>query len=201
MPRSFSDQEITAIRERLLSEGRRLFERYGLGRTTVDDLARAAGIAKGSFYKFFGSKELLCMELLEIEEERIKSAVLETARSERDARAAFLSVMESMLEFMRTDSLMVRLRELGDYDLLARTVESNRLDEHFRQDLATAEALLDVLRKKGGVCDVDAKVFAGLLRGVAMLLLHEEEIGREVARPALRLLMSYVADGLIGPKQ
>ncbi|HUX11638.1 MAG TPA: TetR/AcrR family transcriptional regulator [Spirochaetia bacterium] len=198
MPRGFSEKEREVVRGRLFTEGKALFERYGLARTTVEDLTRAAGIAKGSFYRFFASKELLYMELLEREEAALKSAILDAARAEPDARAAFVAVMHQMLDYVHTDSLVGRLRESGDYAILTRAVDAERLEGHFDEDLATAESFLAVLREKGAVCDVDTRVFAGLLRGIALTALQEQQIGADVADSAMKLLVSYVADGLIG---
>jgi AcrR family transcriptional regulator len=58
-------------RERLLDEAAALIERYGYDKTTVDDLARAAGISKGAFYLVFDGKEALFVALIEREAERL----------------------------------------------------------------------------------------------------------------------------------
>lgn len=44
-------------RERILDAATRLFLQYGYKRTTVDDIAVEAGVAKGSIYVHFSSKE------------------------------------------------------------------------------------------------------------------------------------------------
>lgn len=62
MPR-FSESEKKIIKERLLDEGERLFSTHGIKKVTVEELARAAGIAKGSFYSFYPGKEHLFMEI------------------------------------------------------------------------------------------------------------------------------------------
>src|SRR5690554_4380916 len=73
MARAFSDKEKDAIRSSLLEKGREMFGAYGLKRTGVAELARAVGIAPGSFYSFFGSKEELLFAVMEEEEKRIHS--------------------------------------------------------------------------------------------------------------------------------
>jgi len=45
MPRVFSETDRQAIRRSLLEQGRKLFLRFGLRKTNVEQLARAAGIA------------------------------------------------------------------------------------------------------------------------------------------------------------
>lgn len=198
MPRSFTEEETTRLRERLLTEGRRLFERFGLSRTTVEDLARVAGISKGSFYRFFPSKEQLFMEILEQEEASQKTAVLRLAHDQPSARRALYAVLEHMFAYARSDSLIVRLRQSGDFALLARVVGNEHLARHFDEDERMIDDLFDILRSKGADCNVDTRVFAGLLRGIAMITMHEEEVGIPVIDSALSLLLSYVADGLLG---
>lgn len=63
MPK-FSENEKSIIQEKLLSDGERLFSLHGIRKVTVDDLVKAAGIAKGSFYAFYSSKEHLYMDIL-----------------------------------------------------------------------------------------------------------------------------------------
>jgi AcrR family transcriptional regulator len=46
----------TDKRERILDAAQQLFVRYGVKRTSIDDVAREAGIAKGTVYLSFNSK-------------------------------------------------------------------------------------------------------------------------------------------------
>ena len=63
MPK-FSESEKALIQKKLFAEGEKLFIRHGLRKVTVDDLVNSAGIAKGSFYAFYKSKEHLYTEIL-----------------------------------------------------------------------------------------------------------------------------------------
>lgn len=51
-------------RRQILEATRGLAVRYGLMKTTVDDIARAAGVSKGAVYLEFSSKEALYTELV-----------------------------------------------------------------------------------------------------------------------------------------
>ncbi|GAB3261837.1 TetR/AcrR family transcriptional regulator [Larkinella harenae] len=55
-------QKVT--RDEILQKAMLLFKRQGYHRTTMDDLARACGLLKGSFYHYFSSKEVLMKEVL-----------------------------------------------------------------------------------------------------------------------------------------
>lgn len=62
MPK-FSDTEKEMIRQKLMQEGERLFASYGIKKVSIDEIVHAAGIAKGSFYSFYPSKEHLYMDI------------------------------------------------------------------------------------------------------------------------------------------
>lgn len=63
-PRSLTEQEKNIHAEKLLAKGRELLAAYGVRKTSVEDIAKAAGIAKGSFYQYFDSKEAFLFELI-----------------------------------------------------------------------------------------------------------------------------------------
>jgi len=62
---AFTDFETEHLRKALLKETRHCAVTLGMKKTSVDQLTRAVGIAKGSFYKFYESKEMLFFAVLE----------------------------------------------------------------------------------------------------------------------------------------
>ena len=62
---AFTDYETEQLRKALLKEARRCGVTLGMKKTSVDQLTKAVGIAKGSFYKFYESKEMLFFAVLE----------------------------------------------------------------------------------------------------------------------------------------
>jgi|HubBroStandDraft_6_1064221.scaffolds.fasta_scaffold00619_1 AcrR family transcriptional regulator len=75
-------------RSRILDAAQSLFLRYGVKRTALDDVVREAGIAKGTLYLYFDSKdalfaaiaERLCAEVLRNAQEAIASSSSITPR-------------------------------------------------------------------------------------------------------------------------
>ena len=56
---AFTDYETEQLRKALLKETRHCAVTLGMKKTSVDQLTKAVGIAKGSFYKFYESKEMV----------------------------------------------------------------------------------------------------------------------------------------------
>lgn len=72
--------ETAARREQILSAAVRVFARQGYAATRVDDVAREAGIAKGSVYLYFDSRDALLAAAFEAYG-TASHAVLQQARS------------------------------------------------------------------------------------------------------------------------
>lgn len=61
----FTEEQQKEIREKLFHAGIEYLKTYGVRKITVDKLVAAAGIAKGSFYNFYKSKEEFLFTLSE----------------------------------------------------------------------------------------------------------------------------------------
>ncbi len=90
MPKPFSEEERNIIYNRLLQAGRECWERYGIKKTTVQNLCAKADISKGSFYSFFSSKEILFMEILEQSHQEIKEKLMEVLKKNKVTQNAVL---------------------------------------------------------------------------------------------------------------
>ena len=72
MSRGFNEREKQVITNSLIEQGRILFSKLGFQKTSILEITKNVGIAQGTFYKFFNSKEELYFVILEMEEEKIK---------------------------------------------------------------------------------------------------------------------------------
>ena len=77
MPTSFTKEQQEEIREQLFHEGIRLFRKHGVQRATVSKLTAACGIAKGSFYSFYDSKEEFIIALAKWADENTEKMLAE----------------------------------------------------------------------------------------------------------------------------
>jgi AcrR family transcriptional regulator len=202
MPRIFKEADKTAIREKLVNEGKRLFQRYGIRKTSVEELATSVGIAKGTFYHFFESKEDLCLAIFDREEEKLAKDMSAALARSSDPVKTIENLIAFSLEFVRQDSLLARLRESGEYELLVRGVSPDRLSTHLSHDVGTARNIIAALRGKGARVSMPADVLAGVLRSVVVLALQGKMIGEDVYKPVMSLFSSWVAEGIVkGGKQ
>jgi AcrR family transcriptional regulator len=130
------------IRPALLDAAERLLLRYGYRRMTVDDLAREAGIGKGTVYLHFDSKEEVALAVVNRWSDRVFERLRTLAAEPLPADRRLLRMLEA--------------RVLGRYDQLGSPQES--LHEMFA---AIGPALL-IQRER--LLDAEARIFAGVLR-------------------------------------
>lgn len=201
MPRHFEEEDREAIRSGLLERGTELFSRYGFKKTNVDEVARLAGVSKGSFYSFFDTKEDFFVEIL-LETERHIRAILEenlfTGRL--PVKEAFVDALSRQLLYLQDTPVLHILTRPEDYFFLFRKLDSAQMERLFAADEEYVIHLLQEARKYTPVRDVDPSVLTGAMRGISLMVLHRKEIGDPVFEESLKLILTATAEYLF-PKE
>ena len=66
-------------REKVLAAARRLFDERGVANVTIDEIARSAGVGKGTVFHRFGDRAGLVMALVDDEERALQERILRGA--------------------------------------------------------------------------------------------------------------------------
>ena len=153
---AFTDEQNEQIRNDLIREAQRCGITIGMRKTSVEQLTEAVGISKGSFYKFFDSKELLFF------------AVLEDIHTECFAAAAILAACRWLAE----TKAFVFIE--NDADFLLHRLPEEVKTAHYHDDETHIRALLEGggLQPKGGMA-----LAAATVRGLILTVSHQEQIG------------------------
>ena len=174
MAAAFTKQEETIILEKLKGAAQKNAVSPGVRRTTVDQLAAAAGISKGAFYKFYNSKELLFFDVLEgmhAEIYEVSAAVLaENAGRVPAERAA--EALLSACHAMERSGMMAFMERDAAY--LLRKVPEDYQKSHYHSDEVHVRELLETagLAPRGGI-----PLAAAVVRGLMLTISHQHEIG------------------------
>lgn len=174
MATSFTEQEMTTIKCALKAAARQRAGAQGVRKTTVEELAEAAEISKGSFYKFYPFKEMLFFEILEdmhTEIYQAAAAVLAQNGGEPAAERAAEAVLTACAR-MEQSCMMAFLEKDAAY--LLRKVPSEVLEKHYHSDEVHIKELLQDagLEPKGGM-----ELAAATVRGLFLTVSHREDIG------------------------
>jgi AcrR family transcriptional regulator len=109
-PRSAPARSRANTRRRLVDAGTDLFARRGLHATTTVDVARAAGVAAGTFYLHFSDKHALFREIILDAFGQLRERLARaSARAGDDPVARLRARVEELLDFAEENRSLVRV--------------------------------------------------------------------------------------------
>lgn len=120
-----------------------LIERWGYDKTTVEDVARAAGIAKGTVYLHWKTREALFVAVLRRERVLMLEAVRDGLAERSGPRALFRHLAAALLS-----RPLLRAVLLNDLGVLGRLAERMRAGSGWRSSFTD---YLDTLREHGAI--------------------------------------------------
>ena len=190
MPKTFSEQERTYIREQLRAEAKKCLATYGIRKTTVDEMVRRVGIPKGTFYLFYESKEQLLFDVIMEFNDEVQSQLLQEI-SVLPGTPDAETLTEIIVRFYRRldDSFLPRLMMDRELEFFMRTLPSELSRQHAERDEAAMRLVFAALP---GMHTERAPVFSAALRSVFLTLLFKDEIGPELYEDTLRVLIHGV---------
>lgn len=121
MPKVYSDERRLEIREQLMKTGVELIRQYGMKRMSIEELTRKVGIAQGTFYNFFKSKEIFVCEIARAYQKDIDNQVEEIVRVkggldredvESFYRMTFLEDEKSIFRFLSREDIQTIVTRL-----------------------------------------------------------------------------------------
>ena len=198
MPRAFTPEEREKIESRLIAAGKRLINKAGIRFLVVDDIAREAGISKGSFYSFHPSREEFILAVFESWEKEHRGALI------RDVVDGEGSVREKLERFFigafRILEKEPGLATLGvkDIQMIMERLPPERIEAHkAADDRALAEAF-------GGRAGMERfpptllSALQGLAPALFAIALHREEFPPETVRLLSEALAARIAADVEG---
>ncbi|KAF1085701.1 putative acrEF/envCD operon repressor [Sporotomaculum syntrophicum] len=192
----FTENEKEQIRQCLLNKGKELFIKYGLDKTSIDDLVQACGIAKGSFYKFFSSKEELFYVIIQQQEEIKNRLIGEHMQEKLPPKELISSFLHMAFAMADENPLLQQWFKEGVAERVKRKLPKHLVrdfsQDHTQDGIAFVEALIqrDVFKEQS------PEVINGVLHAIMLLRLHKEEIGAELFPKVMSVIIDYIAEGL-----
>ena len=171
---AFTEEQNETIRRDLIREARCCGVTVGMRKTSVEQLTKAVGIAKGSFYKFYESKEMAFFAVLESIHSELYG-VADQALHRNGGLPPSERAAEAVLAVCR------RLSDTGDMvfiehdaKLLLQRLPDDIKNVHYHDDETHIRLLLekyDLMPNRG------ISLAAATVRGLILTVSHKEQIG------------------------
>jgi AcrR family transcriptional regulator len=187
-------------RRRILASATRLFAHHGYRKTSVSDVARDAGVAKGTVYLYFETKSALFLQCAALEKQqfsdRIGAIFAPSHTSEQRLRAYLITVFELIEEMPLARKLTSGGPDLHEvFEDMAPLVreQSDAARMEFMRGL-----LLPFAEHRGwSAADVDARVHALLALVLGAHAINEQRRALGLDAPAFaETLVDVLVTGL-----
>jgi AcrR family transcriptional regulator len=168
LPTGVDGKELTsrgaATRERLLAAAERVFAELGYHEASIVKITEAAGIAQGTFYLYFASKQEIFEELVRDLNRRVRHAMAAGSERGRTRVEAELLGFKGYFEFAAEHASLYRIIRQAEF------VSPQTLHDHYDAIASGYVAALEAAMERGEVAQMDAEVLAWALMGMGELV-------------------------------
>jgi AcrR family transcriptional regulator len=189
---SLREEQVAQTRAALVEAGRDLFGRQGYTATSVEDLAREAGVTTGALYHHFPTKTALFETVFEQVHTRLLTGSADAAAQAPDEIAALGLGFEAFLDGMLVPEVQRIL--VTDAPAVLGLARFTELDERYALATIAAElrAAADAGRLRVDDPDTLARLLLGALTRGSMLIAAavDPRQARDAVVQALRVLLA-----------
>ena len=133
--------------ESILNTAKKMFARYGLRKTSIEEMARVARVAKATIYSYFGNKDQVYLEVLRREKDEIVGKVSASVDQEAFPVDRLVVFVKAKFRYMRQATNILNLDREGIENLLP-SAESIR-NELFESEVDIIHSILKSGIEKG----------------------------------------------------
>ncbi len=182
----------------ILKCARELFSSKGFKDTNIAQITKLAGMATGTFYNYYPSKDQLFMEIFLEENVKLKKSIMESLNLEEDP----IHVMKEML-FLNFKGMSANsiLKEWYNREAFGRIEQSYREAKGLEHVDFLYDSFIEIVRK----WQLDGKMRSDMAPDMIMAIFaalvnvdtHKEEIGLQYFPQALEYMSEFTMKGLM----
>jgi len=193
MPRAFSEAERDRINARLISSGKKMINQLGIRRLVVDDVAREAGISKGSFYSFYPSREDFILSVLEAWEAEYRGQLIrQITDGSGTARERLERFFLGAFEILNREPGLASVH-LKEIQAIIDRLPPGRLSAHQSRDNQVLADAFGQWTRSGLLAPDFEEAFRGLVPAVFAIAVHRDDFPPGTYEPAIRLIAQSLA--------
>ena len=181
--------------------GKELFSSKGFKDTNVADITKMAGMATGTFYNYYPSKDKLFMELFIEENVRLKKHIMEVINLDADPINVMKEMMYLNLKGMKADPI---LKEWYNREVFSRIEQGYREENGLEHVDFLYDSFIEVVRKwqlQGKMRkDITAEMIMAIFGALINIDTHKEEVGIKYFPQVLEYMAEFTMKGLMDCK-
>ncbi|HDL03874.1 MAG TPA: TetR family transcriptional regulator [candidate division Zixibacteria bacterium] len=188
-------------RDSILMAGEQLFNQYGLSKTTMEDIAREAHVAKGTLYKYFPSKEEVFTSVVEHEGNMLISMMMEAVQNEVTPIGKIRALITVKTQKMKKLANFYRVTR-EDAHRLWPYLENTRFD-FFQQEVTILEDIIreGIRERLFRVNDAKraARAIVAALKGLEIEWISRKDADQQLID--IEMILDIIGRGIMVPQR
>ncbi|MBU5675183.1 TetR/AcrR family transcriptional regulator [Alkaliphilus sp. MSJ-5] len=193
MPKIVSENEKQRIKELMFEKGVDLIKQKGIKKVTVEDITKAAGIGKGSFYLYYDSKEELLYDILKRCETNMFNRIEALKGENIDKREKAIKAAKEI--YLAPDSIILYVSPT-DFENLLHRLPSEIYEKEKEKSKDYFKRTSEIFEIDETVCDVN--VLSQLMDALSFVASNSNNFYSEGRQKALDILVTAIAEYIAG---
>jgi len=187
----------------ILNCGKELFSSKGFKDTNVTDITKMAGIATGTFYIYYPSKDKLFMEIFLQENIKLKKNMMKSINLKNDPVVVMKEMMLKNQKGMNSNPI---LKEWYNKEVFSRIEQNYRMENGLEYVDFLYDSFIKIVKQwqtEGKIRnDIDAEMIMAIFTALINIDTHKEEVGFQYFPQILDYLVEFTMKGLMdNPKK
>ncbi|BCJ99056.1 TetR/AcrR family transcriptional regulator [Anaerocolumna chitinilytica] len=178
--------------------GKELFSSKGFKDTNVSDITKLSGIAVGTFYNYYSSKEKLFLDIFMAENEQLKKNIMTSVDFNETPSKLIKRLMELNISGMKANPI---LKQWYNTDTFGKIEQLYREENGVQSVNFLYDDFIELIRtwQKNGKMrnDIDCNLIMAFFTALINLDTHKEEIGIQYFPQLLDYMADFIMDGLL----
>ena len=187
MAGGFSEEQREEVRKALINAGCELSCSKGLKKMTIAAIAKKAGVAVGTFYNFFGSKEDFVSALIRDTESAFEAEM--SAQFDKDGKISLKKFLDAFRQdFIPERNILLRFR-LEDWVWLKEHIKNTA---YFNTQNDTEKIRFLLPRISGVRTDIDTGVVVNFIKAIYALYQNRETLFEDSLKTNVDLIFDSI---------
>lgn len=193
MPKAFSPPDRARIQAKLLAAGKRVLNAAGIRLLVVDDVAREAGISKGSFYSFYPSREEFILSIFESWETEYRGALIKEVTSGTGTpRERIERFFLGAFEILERQPGLAKLG-MKDIQTIIERLPPERIAAHQAEDDRVLKETFGKWTTEGLLDPAASAALRGLVPALFSIAMHKDDFPPDSYHPTVKLIAEALA--------
>ncbi|AIQ18254.1 transcriptional regulator [Paenibacillus sp. FSL H7-0357] len=181
----------------IFNNGKAIFSAKGFKQTNVSDITKAAGIAVGTFYNYFSSKEKLFLEIFLEENVKLKKSIMKSIDLNEEPLPLIKKLIALNINGMNSNPI---LKEWFNKDVFVKIEQQYREENGVEQVDFLYDSFAELFRcwqAEGKIRnDLDVELIMAFFTGIIIIDTHKDEIGIQHFPQIMDYMAEFVMKGL-----